>query len=93
MFGVTYIPPDSIDTIYVDHGNSVEDLAARYPEFLLYLYRDYNLPLATWGNSQIDGLLVQCPLHYPAHIVDEHFTFLNLKQVNFIRNPRNSIFN
>lgn len=86
MLGGVYIPPNSAEDIYIAHCSAVENIKNTRPGIPLYLFGDYNLPLATWAYSLDDGLSVACPQNYPAKVLAESFSYLDFTQSNTIPN-------
>lgn len=86
VMGGVYIPPNSAEEVYRAHCLAVESIKDNFPNIPVFLFGDYNLPLATWNYSIEEGLLVECAQTYPAKIVCESFSYLNMRQSNIIPN-------
>ena len=86
ILGAVYLPPNSSVEKFTEHCDAVENINNVYPNCPIYLFGDYNLPLATWSVSDSDEQLVQCPRGYPARDICDNFCSLGLKQLNSIPN-------
>lgn len=87
VIGGCYIPPSSDRIFYESHCTSVELVMSLHPDAHLILCGDYNLPEAEWSNVD-NGLRVECPNGSSAVTLVDSFTFLDLLQMNYVRNTR-----
>ena len=83
ILGCVYIPPSSDRPLYELHCETVEWLLAGFPDHYIILAGDYNLPDARWSET---GGLVHCHPSSSAKELFNCFSFLNLKQTNYIPN-------
>ncbi|XP_031332835.1 uncharacterized protein LOC116163124 [Photinus pyralis] len=90
IIGNVYIPPNSHSDVYDLHCTATENVLNRYPDHVLILCGDYNLPNIKWINDQY-GLHATGQLNESGTIVADHFAYLNLYQVNNVRNDYNVI--
>lgn len=52
IFGAVYVPPNSDETVYTAHGQSVEEVSLRHPNSRIFICGDYNVPGARWSSER-----------------------------------------
>jgi hypothetical protein len=95
IFVCVYIPPASDVAIYKAHSEVIEELYKKYPKARVIIVGDYNLPNIGWvAGADNDDLEVMATLDRPcektASVLDM-FHYLQLHQLNLVRNHNNRI--
>ena len=88
VVGCVYFPPETNVEFYRSFCHTCESLRNRFENHKFIICGDFNLPHIEWIKE--DGTLVPEGLHTPAAetVVDCMF-FLELQQINSVRNNRN----
>jgi hypothetical protein len=83
IVGCIYIPPGSGLAIFSNHNEELERIRFKYPDARILIAGDYNLPHAEWSgsDSNISVNNDEC-----LNEVRDMSSFLNLAQINSIRN-------
>ena len=88
ILGAIYISPSSPPDVYTAFIDSVEQIRDNNPNSKLLIAGDFNLPMLEWFYE--DGMLLPMELRGDsAEILVGHMFYLELKQVNSIRNNLN----
>lgn len=89
ILGTCYIPPASPVTIYKTHVETIDYLYSLFDSNTQFILAgDYNLPNVKFTNDDL-GMLYS-GVHTPsADVIFEHFSSLNLYQINMIENEFN----
>jgi hypothetical protein len=83
IVGCIYVPPGSGLTVYSDHNEELERIRFRYPDARILIAGDYNLPRAEWSGCDSENLMGNDECF---NEVKDMCSFLNLVQINVIRN-------
>lgn len=88
LIGAVYIPPHFGVNVYNSHTDTVNSLLCQYTTSNIILLGDYNLPAIQWSLHSEPTISLYGKIESEAL---SNFSFLNLKQFNYIKNRNNSI--
>lgn len=85
IFGVVYLPPNSLVQLYESHVSSIENILSIYSPHSIIICGDYNLPNINWASDNL-GLVVTGALTPSAISLVDSLSLHNFFQCNSVYN-------
>lgn len=82
-----YIPPQASVDVYCKHCDEIESLKMKYPDAKLIIFGDFNLPNVNWAQPTESSN----PISAKAQLIIDTINFINLKQLNHVKNINDRI--